>query len=506
MNALIFADNKYQENRMGILRAPGAHRIATLLRSHNIDTEVIDFYLDWTQTELKQLIDSLVTQKTLFVGFSCSLMFDGISNFEFIRDYIKSKNTNTAIVVGGFHTTQKGFEGADWYVEGYGEGAVIALTEYLLGNSLEVKYELDEHNQKVIYTKDHYPVNKLQSMVTTYIPSDFIHRSEVLSMETARGCIFKCKFCSFQLLGKSKVDYLRDAEEIRTEFLTNYRLYGTTKYIITEDTFNDTDEKVSMLSDIVKSLPFKPEFMGYVRADLLVAKPHNLKKLIECGFTNMHFGIETFNEDASKIISKGMSSNKLKEALIKFKTDYPQIYTNGTFIVGLPGESAAEIRETAQWIIDSKALDFWTFNPLMIPKQHKLIYNSEFTNNYIMYGYSKMTTEEIDNATNKNEKLLFGTKMMPYMILWKNKNFDYFSAAMLAVEINQQANAFKKVDAWSSFAMSSLGMDLKEIQKCTYSGNNPLDQEHIVDETKYFVDTYKRRKLKFLTKNVDINV
>lgn len=32
MQALIFADNKYQQQRMGILRALGAHRIATRLQ------------------------------------------------------------------------------------------------------------------------------------------------------------------------------------------------------------------------------------------------------------------------------------------------------------------------------------------------------------------------------------------------------------------------------------------------------------------------------------------
>ena len=48
MHVLIFADNKYQTDRLGILRAPGAHRIATHLKYKNINAEVIDFYLDWT--------------------------------------------------------------------------------------------------------------------------------------------------------------------------------------------------------------------------------------------------------------------------------------------------------------------------------------------------------------------------------------------------------------------------------------------------------------------------
>jgi radical SAM superfamily enzyme YgiQ (UPF0313 family) len=495
MYALIFADNKFQKNRLGILRAPGAHRIATLLRTQNITTEVIDFYLDWTLDEVKQIIDQQLTKPTLFISFSCSLMFDGVDEFNQIRDYIRNKDPNIAIVIGGFSTTQKGFDGADYYIEGYGEYAVLALVEHLKDSSKELKYELDEQDRRVIYTKTHYPVNKLNSLTTEYIVSDFIQPNEVLSMETARGCIFKCKFCNFQLLGKSKIDYLRDPAEIRQEFIINYDRYGTTKYIITEDTFNDTDEKVDMLYNIVQSLPFKPEFMGYVRADLLAAKPQNISKLVDSGFTNMHFGIETFNEHAGGIIGKGMSSGKLKDTLLKLKSDYPQLYINATFIVGLPNETPDEIRATAQWALDTKVFDFWTFNPLMILKKHKLIYSSEFSDNYLMYGYSKMSQEEIDNSNTDDIKLLYGQKILPYMILWKNKHFDYFSSARLSTEINQLANQYKKVDAWTTFAISGLGFELDDVQQHTYNGVNPIDQPLINQKSSEFITNYKIQKL-----------
>jgi lipoate synthase len=498
MQALIFADNKYQQHRMGILRAPGAHRIATHLRNHGLDTEVVDFYLDWTLDELKLVIDTYLSKPTLFVGFSCSLMFDGTDNFKNIRDYIRATNPDVKIVIGGYGTTQKGFDGADFYLEGYSEYAILALVEHLKDNTQPIKYDLDEYNNKVIYTKELYPVNKLTSLDIKYIPSDFIKHNEVLSLETARGCIFKCKFCSFQLLGKSKLDYLRDADEIRNEIVNNYTNYGTTHYIVTEDTFNDTDQKVDMLYNIAMSLPFKLKFMGYVRADLLAAKPHNIDKMVEMGFTSMHFGIETFNDHAGQIIGKGMPSAKLKETLVNLKKKYPEVYINGTFIVGLPGETEQDIQDTANWILDSKTIDFWTFNPLMIPKKNKLIYSSEFTDNYLMYGYSKMTQEEISIAEVNHPQLLYGSKIIPYMILWKNKLFDYFSAATLSHELNQQANMHKKVDAWTTFAISSLGVDLNKTQQQTYSGINPLDQELVKQKTQEFVAQYKFDKISLL--------
>lgn len=502
MNALIFADNRFQAKRLGVLRAPGAHRIATHLRQQQIQTEVIDFYLDWTIAELKTLIDTIITSDTLFVAFSCSLMFDGVTEFKEIRDYIKGKNANIAIVIGGYGTTQKGFDGADWYIEGYGEYAITALVNYLLDSKNEIKFELDNEGRRVIYTKEMYPVNKLTSLNIEYQESDFIQPHETLSLETARGCIFKCKFCSFQLLGKNKLDYIRDFDEIYHEILSNYNRFGTTKYIITEDTFNDSEEKVEMLYEITRRLPFRLQIMGYIRADLLSAKPHTVSKLVESGFTNMHFGIETLHDGAGKTIGKGLRAEKLKQTLIHLKKTYPQLYINGTFIVGLPGESESDIRNTAQWIIDSKVLDFWTFNTLMIPKKNKLIYSSEFTNNYLLYGYTQMKEKEISEYNRNNPELLFGTRALPYIVLWKNQHFNYFTAAKLAHSLNQESNLHKKIEAWATFAISGLNIDLDTVQQYTYSGDNPLDQDLINSMTTEFITNYKQRKLNFVQKKL----
>jgi radical SAM superfamily enzyme YgiQ (UPF0313 family) len=304
------------------------------------------------------------------------------------------------------------------------------------------------------------------------------------------------------LLGKKKVDYLRDPNEIRDELIHNYEQYGTTKYIVTEDTFNDSSDKVDMLYNITQSLPFKLKLMGYMRADLLAARPQDIPKLMASGFDSMHFGIETFNDKAGQAIGKGMSATKLKETLIKLKKDYPQLYVNGTFIVGLPNESESDIRDTAQWLIDSKAIDFWTFNPLLIPKKNKLIYSSEFTDNYLLYGYHKMNEEELEETIHIRSNLLFGSSAIPYIILWKNKFFNYFSAINLTSEVNQQSNAYKKVDAWTTFAIAGLGYNLSDVQQHSYSGDNPLDQELINEQTTKFIDNYKINKLKWLTNNV----
>lgn len=499
-HVLIFADNKYQTDRLGVLRAPGAHRIATLLAQHNIKTDVIDFYLDWSLDELKQVIDLAVTSETLFVSFSCSLMFAGVDGFNHIRDYVRSKYPNLPIVIGGNKTLQKGFDGADYYIEGAGEYAVIALVEHLKDSTKPLVYNLVNGN-RVINTLKDYPVMSLKQLDIKYQPSDFIGKDEVLSIETARGCIFKCKFCDFPLIGKSKLDYLRDIEEIIAELEYNYQTNGTTRYFVVEDTINDTEDKVDMLLEISRRLPFKLELMGYMRADLLAAKPHTVKKLVDTGFRAMHFGIETFNEQAGKIIGKGMSPVKMKEFLTATKQQYPNLFFNSTFIVGLPFETKDEINQTVDWIIDEKPLDFWSFNPLIIPKHDETVYHSYFTDNYRLYGYKPFTEEEYASYDKQIEKLSFGLKWFKNIILWKNKNFDSVTAAEFVYEINQRSNKYKKVDAWTAFAIAGLGYTLDEVFAKTYSGENPLDQPAIIKQTADYIADYKQKKLTYLKKS-----
>jgi len=496
MHILILGDNKYQPVRMGILRAPGAHRIATHLRKRNLTVEVIDFYLDWTLEELQQAIDAQLTKPTLFIGFSCSLMFEGVENFHAIRDYIRSKNPNIPIVVGGNKTLHKGFTGADYYLEGVGEASTTALVDYLLGYTTELKTQ-DVDGNRVLNSLTDYKVDSVAGINISYTAGDFISKDEVMSLESARGCIFKCAFCDFPGIGKSKLDYLRDIDEILEELKENYYQHGITKYFVVEDTINDTDLKCEMLEEIGQKLPFRLELMGYMRADLLVSRPKNVQQLVNAGFKAMHFGIETFNPEAGKIIGKGMPSAKLRSGLAQIKQEHPNLFFNATFIVGLPYETRAEILEGVEWMKTSKVIDFWSYNPLMIPKTEPTIHHSYFTENYMLYGYKIMSEQEFTERSRELENTNFGLKWWKHIMPWKNQNFDFFEAAQLASEINQSSNLYRKIDAWHAWSVSAFGQPIDQLLKLQYV-NGSFDGTVIEQLTKQYVNTYKTKKLNYL--------
>jgi len=492
VDGLIFADNKYQKIRHGVLRAPGAHRIATHLRKQGYDIEVFDFYLDWSFDELKQILDSRITEKTLFVGFSCSLMFEGIDNFASIRDYIREHHPHVAITVGGNKTLHKGFDDADYYLEGIGEASTDALVRYLTGEDKELVYQ-DVDGNKVLNGLTDYKLDSVAGINIAYQDNDHIGKSECLSLETARGCIFKCAFCDFPGIGKKKVDYLRDKQEIIDELTENYERWGVTTYFIVEDTINDTEMKCEMLGEIGDELPFDLTLMGYMRADLLVRRPHTVQQLWDAGFRGMHFGIETFHPEAGKIIGKGMPAQKLKDGLGEIKSNFPGFHWTSTFIVGLPYESEADIDRSVEWLIDSKVIDFWSFNPLMIPKTEPTIHHSYFTENYLMYGYQKMTQQEVNDANDEYTNTNFGLKWWTHVIPWKNQHFNLISAAKKATDINNMSNKHRGIDAWHAWSLSGLGEPLEKLLKLQY--NHSFDGQLYERLTQEYINRYKLAKL-----------
>ena len=146
-----------------------------------------------------------------------------------------------------------------------------------------------------------------------------IQETEVLPIELSRGCQFKCRFCRYPLLGKKKNTYIRDYDLIEKEFLENYYRYGITKYFFLDDTVNESDEKVEKLAEIVQRLPFKLNWFGYNRVDLIGVKPHSIELLKLSGLKSSFFGIESFHLKASKVVGKGWNGAKGKEFLLELR-------------------------------------------------------------------------------------------------------------------------------------------------------------------------------------------
>lgn len=492
LTGIIIGDNFYQNPRTAIGRSNGAHRIATLLRKQKIKVEVLDFFNSWTFKELSKIVNSV--SHLDFLGLSLGLGLLDSQKVNYFIFAMKQKFPNILIIAGGSVVLDNSYKDVDLYFKGFAEGAINDIIKYLYTNKFNPFYvqKITTHDIKnVVDCNKHYKNFDLINLATEYTENDFIDQYEVLTLETSRGCIFKCKFCSFPLTGKKKNEYIRLKENIKNELLENYKKYKVNKYLITDDTFNDNQIKVDLLYEISQELPFELNLMCYARVDLLSAfeKYNQLDKMIASGVKGVFFGIESLKLETSRIIGKGFAGEQLIKYLQDIKKRYPQLHITASFIAGLPNESAKEFEDNIDWAIKSNLIDAINVYPLYINVDNSVNYISPFSLNYENYGYKQMSESELQQI-NFND-----TNRIKHKVPWKNNHMNFLDAEKLVNRIHRKAQANLKPSGWFGFVYSFHTSNVVELM---HTRKKDFDWDKQVQVTDNFVKDYKNKKMNCL--------
>jgi hypothetical protein len=464
-NFIIFAG--MEEPATYAVRSGGQYQLASWLRSFGYTVKVIDFCFKISPNILEEIANKHIDDDTLAFGISTTfwnidvvthngLTIGGIHCpkwVKYLKKTFQKTNPNIKWILGGSNAASPLLEDDDWIrIYQFAEDETLAMLDRL-SNKIEVR-----------------PLFNIQNFTRKYHDSDAIQPYETLSIEISRGCIFKCKFCQFPLIGRKKGTNIRREEDIRTELLQNYEQFGTTKYYFSDDTFNESLDKVQMIYRISKSLPFELEYVAYIRIDLLASYPEMIDLLPESGLRSAFFGIETFQEQGAKAIGKGWNGKYAKDFLLELKEKWKD-KTNWWMgmIVGLPGWNREEEEKDLQWLIDNDMSCWWHWalyiNP--INAENGVQFVSEFEKNYEKYGYEFTD----DNFVN-----------------WVNGNLVHTELQQAAIEINDKSFKYKKVSGFRIGEFSTtLRCDMKDLVNV-----NEIDvpRETLLNNTKQFVNKY----------------
>lgn len=419
-------------------RTAGPYRLATSLRRQGYNTQVVEHFLWSAITNLnlvRDTIDKLVSSNTLVVGFSITFFQASIlksesyklknlgfdintdiidelgavplsrSVLENIRNWIRHKNPKTKIVIGGASRVKLNLTGTifDAQVVGFADQAFPDYVRYLDG-----KNAFFQLGNGII---DHDAVASSLDVNTATIEwtaQDLIVSGERLPIEISRGCIFKCDFCAYALNGKKKLDYVKSVEVLDHELKRNYDKWGTTDYWFSDDTFNDTEEKVVAITSMLKRLPFKITYRAYLRLDLLSAHKYLVTHLVESGLTMAMFGVESLNGANTKLVGKGMSPERAIKFLNELWNDEgwdTKVLVLVCLIVGLPHDSKDNLAWLDTALSDDFKADWINLNPLYLTKNPSEINSSQFEREASKYGY-KFTDSEWE-WSNSNTGLTF---------------------------------------------------------------------------------------------------
>ncbi len=475
-------------------RTFGAYKIATHLRDLGWDIEVIDFFHSFSFEELCTLLHDRITEETKFIGFSIFYKLNATGEDGKLNRVLKYINTHFPWVktVCGSQKLESLLKiKTDYHIIGFGENAIVALTNYLIGkgphpktttvkNMYDVPDPIFDVELNVIDSARHYPAFPKRSAKITYEERDYIQPNETLNIEFSRGCKFKCAFCAYGPLGV-KGDMTRCDNDVYEELMENYEKWGCTQYIVSDETFNDTSEKLEKFAEVCKRLPFQPTFHGFVRVDLMASRGEkDWDNMLHMGFVGHHYGIETLNHEAGKTIRKGMHPDKIKECLLKtreyFTKNSPLGYYSGfiTMIAGLPKESQESLKESQRWLFDNWP-DKYFFIPLGLTHPEKLDKNnfdpkSDFDKLSLHHGY----------------EFKFEHGMMKW--IHPSKEYDLIDMLKWVATINSARN--HKVSMWSLPILTQANKNIAD----TYTNGVDWDTTD-TDTILNFVSEYKERKL-----------
>ena len=365
-----------------IVRTGGVYQLASWLRQQGYTVTVIDFCFMLSTDDIIDMTTKYIGRDTIAIGVSSTfweitkIERDGIFvGGAFEPDWLVAARTRI----------ESSFPNIKWLIGGANSHIKSVFKWVRFKDHAEdslIKWLDENTNTKV--SRNAFDIG---SCCKLHHASDFIQPQEVLSVELGRGCIFKCKFCTSHLLGKKAGTYTRSFDDIRNEIMDNYNKYGVTKYYFTDDTVNDSVDKVESILKLSKSLPFELEWQGYCRADLIWSNFETADMLAESGLKSPFFGIETFNPVSSRAISKGWSGKHGKEFLLKLKEHWKDRLTwHLGLIIGCPGWNREELENDITWLTDND-MHSWVWWALYInPKGG--YQQSVFELDYAKYGYT----------------------------------------------------------------------------------------------------------------------
>jgi len=405
-------------------RTLGPSMIKHVLEKVGFKVQIINFVHRADEHTLNEIFKKYVTSDTV-VGISTTFLVSnhGIQDTLFTRVLLEKRNQiGFKMLLGGTNPGAiSDLYKPDYVISGYAENKVIDLFNSIFNKGISRKV----YNWN-IGTCDH-----------KWSANDFVQPGETLPLENNRGCIFKCKFCAYPLVGKKKGEYLRSMDLIREELVDNYDKHGTTNYMLTDDTFNDDLYKLGLWNDMISSLPFKIQYSSYARLDLFHRFPQSARDVYDTGFRGTIFGIESFNTLAANAIGKAWSAKHAKEFIPIINNDIfkKNVFTQINFIVGLPYETEESINNTFDWLKENRhnyhraQLHPLYMHPDRVGQQDT--FTSEFDREYQKYEYT---------FPNPNDQMF-----------WVSPTMNFYKACQISQNWFEKNKDQNKSATWKAF-------------------------------------------------------
>jgi len=256
----------------------------------------------------------------------------------------KYRKNGSKVILGGLHVTALPGEAkrhADAIV--IGEGEVVWK---------EIISDLKENKLKEVYDARDMDFNFIDSPIPKYKLLD-INNYNRLTVQTHRGCPFKCEFCasSIQLTKKYKIKPL---ERVVNEIKYIKSIWNRPFIELADDNTFANKKSAKKLAKALSALNIR----WFTETDISVAEDDELLSILsDSGCRQLLIGLESPTPEGLHNLEvksnwKEKQINNYQEAIYKIQSK--GISVNGCFVLGLDGHDISIFDKTLNFVNDSE--------------------------------------------------------------------------------------------------------------------------------------------------------
>jgi len=329
--------------------------LSSWLKKHNKNVQVFDS----TFSNREKMYAFLEKEKPDILGIHCNMM----TKFVVLELIDYCKKNNIISILGGPDAATQIDEfltyGADIIISGEGEETLLAVINHLEKKDKNSLHEISnvsfkDQNEKIISTSrlpskkqlDSFPFPDRSSIdLELYLEAwQKLHGQRSISIVTARGCAFTCKWCSHSVYGFTH--RRRKPEKVIEELKTLLPKYKPTHLWYVDDVFTVNKHWLKHYARLLKEEKIYFPFECIARGDRIDIEIVEILK--EMGCYRIWFGAESGSQKILDAMSRGVTKKQIEQAVILCREAGIE---SGLFVMfGYPGETIADINETIQFI------------------------------------------------------------------------------------------------------------------------------------------------------------
>jgi radical SAM superfamily enzyme YgiQ (UPF0313 family) len=307
----------------------------------------------------QQLIEAIVARQPWMVGFSCYVW--NVERTLWIAQHLKKRRPELIVVLGGPEITADNAwvienPAFDYAVRGEGEPAFAGL--------LAALSTADRNVQPARFPSagEQGPLD-LNSVSSPYVEGILdLSNGGRMSLETARGCRFGCKYCYYPKSHK-RLSFLSDEQVLANlDFAAEH---GATEVVLLDPTLNQRPDFAGFLRLLGRGNPAgRLAFSGELRAEGIDAELAWL--LREANFHEVEIGLQSVEPRAWELMGRSVDLPAFERGIKAIQAE--GIKARVDLILGLPGDTVDSVRRGIDFLLRTGAYtETQVFNLSILP-------------------------------------------------------------------------------------------------------------------------------------------